>query len=231
MPIYEYHGGPRFDFDRTDPSVLGLEIECYVKSDVDLDTFIQECMDIGGITPERDGSLDYNRGVEFIFKPVPFSQLTGSHIEKWANLATGQVKAWKQSRYGMHISMNIGPWSRLHTSAFKNFVNENQPFFEKMAGREANGFCSYVDEDYHGSAVSRYEGRMEVRIFQSSSNFRRISLNCQLLDSLRNYLLDERLSRVSLKRFKQFSIQNTETHPLLASYFQGAYYAEPVSQV
>jgi hypothetical protein len=231
MPIFDYHCGPRFDFDCSDPSVMGLEIECYVKREVDIADFTQQCFDIGKISPERDGSLDYGRGVEFVFGPVPFAELAGSHIERWANLACGKVKTWRQQRYGMHISMNVQPWSRLHVSAFKSFIIENQTFFEKMAGREENPYCQYSEENYHSSAVNSNSSRMEVRIFQASASFRRICFNFQLLDSLRNFIANERISRIKLPRFKKFSIENESRYPLLAARFQGSYYEQPVSQV
>lgn len=231
MPIFNYHGGPRFEFDRRDPSVMGLEIECYVKRSVDISQFTDDCYNIGGISPERDSSLDYNRGVEFVFKPVPFESLSGSHIQRWSELAHGKVKAWGQSCHGMHISMNIGPWQNLHVSMFRNFVVSNRTFFEKIAGREQNGYCRYELANYHGSAVNTSGDRMEVRIFQASANFRRISLNFQLLDCLRKFIENNPVALQTLPRFKRFAISNEGRYPYLASYFQRSYYGQSVSSV
>lgn len=183
-----------------DPSLLGLEIETYIKSgDVD-ETVMSLLKDTDDIIAEEDGSIDRNRGVEFIFKPVPFSDITeDSFIGKWAkSLQSKSGVSWNAGRnYGMHISMNVGAMTELHIGKICHFINTNTNLAIKLAGRNSESWAAYqnyskvtqwkYETDKYMATSRRSQKRLEVRIFRGSLNWERIRRNCEFLDAVRRF--------------------------------------------
>lgn len=201
--VQGYHSGSRaflnkgVDFD--DPGLLGLEIETYVSDDVARN--VHNAINGLPILAEHDSSLSYENGVEFVFQPITLDKLTeDSFVGKWAKSLRGcSSKGFTAGpNYGMHINVNIGPWTKLHVGKFCHCMNSRdlRSLHERVAGRAENHYFRYNngrikdfkhETDKYLAAANRDNRRVEVRIFRSALNWDRIRRNCEYVDSFARF--------------------------------------------
>lgn len=214
-----YHHGHREEafghVDYSNRGILGIEIET---SMVDFDA-ITKVLNVGKVVAERDGSLDPTSGVEYIFAPCTLDQIVpGEYVHKIATiLHESKTKAWSDDRCGMHISMNSSRMTHLHAGKVCKFINSHPSLFNLVSGRKDNSHAVFSSQtlcwesrnphqDKYRAASRRGTERLEVRIFRSSVNFKRIRQNCELVDSVREFT---RMASVrELTQFNYFDFLN-----------------------
>lgn len=209
------------NFDK-DEDLLGLEIELYIPGETsEVVSIANEAIKLGNCFAERDGSLSRSNGVEFVFAPFRFQQMSdykNLDLFKITDfLLRKKVRGWDACEdgnyYGMHISVNARTMSRLHVGKFCSFINSNRSFFERVSGRLENRFAEYYSSEpqHYRNLSSRYLAsayrsfdRIEVRIFRSALNWQRIARNCQLVDSVRTFTKNCSVKNLTIKDYRQF---------------------------
>lgn len=149
----------------------------------------------GPIT-ESDGSLDYERGVEIVFPPVPYEEL------KKATGVFGQcIRALHghtrhNSNTGMHMNVNVRGWTRRKIGLFLALINNlSDAQLRNVGGRNPTGYCradrNRSLESYsafgatHGRAAEQpTTTRLELRFPQSSTDPKRIELLVDFIERL-----------------------------------------------
>ena len=217
--VQGYHSGSRAflhrDVDFNNPGLLGLEIETYVAGSV-ADN-VHKAINGRLILAERDGSLDSTHGVEFIFRPITLDNLTeDSYVGQWAKAMreAGSQGFRAGDRYGMHINVNIGPWSKLHVGKFCHCLNSQsfRELHQKVAGRNENNYFRFnngrVKDFRHETdkylAAANRGSRVEVRIFRSALNWDRIRRNSEYVDSFIAFSRDNSMRNLTVENYFRF---------------------------
>lgn len=235
--FFGYHGGDRawlnhhVDFTK---DVIGLEIEVEIKRAFTRSTVVNEACSFGRILAEYDGSLSNERGAEFIFRAVQLEDIVDPEgfISKWSQYMRDKCKTWRQRHCGMHVSVNARNMTNLHTGKFCHFINSNHDLSIKLAGRDLGNYL----KDYNNTTSEYFKNlirnkdypsrhfpagkdgtRIEVRIFQSSSNFDRIKKNCEFVDAVKRWTKDERMVDMTTKNFIEFVYDNSERYATLSN--------------
>lgn len=211
-----YHGTPRHIFmkgvDFSNPGLIGLEIETLVNENNFTQT-IKNVKKCGPILAEEDGSLDYEFGVEFVFAPTTLDKIVeGEWIHKAISILKHNAIGWGAGKgYGMHISINASVMSKLHVARFCHFINSHKSLCTKIAGRKGDSWAPYEParylKDYDGRsrcAAYRDKNRIEVRIFRSSLNWKRIRRNCEFVDSVREFTKITGVRNCTPKKYLKF---------------------------
>lgn len=216
-----YHGVNRKLFlknvDFTDMNLLGLEIETYIPYyDTEKNEIITEACASRKILAERDGSLHAQYGVEFVFLPIPLSEIVeDSFIHQWSKVLRKKAcKGWDAGTgYGMHISINAKSMTDLHCGKFCYFINTNEALCSEIAGRPSSMWQQYKDfkiprykntTQKYLAAARRSKDRIEVRIFRSSLNWERIRRNCEFVHSLIYFTKDASASDLNMSNYLSF---------------------------
>lgn len=166
--------------------VFGCELELKAKVNrMDIYNIAKEC----GLSGERDGSLHYNLGIEIIGGPETLKdhQDPNGRWLKFLKKIKGKANSTQRGQhYGLHVSVNRGALTKLHTGKLVTFVHKNPLLCKSIAGRGSNEYVKFCNRKVsHGKedSTGRYEAlsirskkRLECRIFKSTvtaSNFLR----------------------------------------------------------
>lgn len=182
--IPSYHSQSR-KWKVPDGITLGVELEVYVNDPEG--AYTNRASEIIG---ERDGSLDSEKGIEFIGPPMSYADYS-KYRNPWQvtleaiNNADVQEDSYEDRKdgYGMHISVGRRALSHEVQARFVLFINNCQNFSEFIAQRSQNRWAAYDKKDVNhvreafmlssGSWGSKYAAthidseRIEVRIFKS----------------------------------------------------------------
>jgi hypothetical protein len=177
---------------------------------------------------KKDGSLGEN-GIEICTSPGTLAW----HREKWLKFLgmdwAGKISAWSVPTCGLHVHFSRTAMNCFSLSKFMVFVNnpQNQRFIEEMAGRTANHYSQIVKKRMCDLSTGHYDcvntanrDTIEVRIFKSTLNARRVLMNLDFVDALIAFSNDGLFSvQDSMSRdvFKEFLMVNRERWPYLAS--------------
>ena len=135
MIRYGYHSyrGPIYNGSRIDPNGYGVGIE--LETDVERHSF-DYAQSVRGVRPERDGSLDYHTGVEFIFAATDdLRQLVSrfTAVKDRTGLGTGDAR----NMYGCHVNINAASksstWRKL--MHFSGIESSGNSIFLRQIGR------------------------------------------------------------------------------------------------
>lgn len=128
----------------------GVEIEANV---VDSFCFNETVKDVlvrtdGYMFAKHDGSLDNERGVEFVSAPASFEK-TREFLNKLFNnnnLSTTDLD-WNDDEgyYGIHIHVSRTPLTKQDIARIVYFFNEHEGFCEEIGEREYNSYCKSRD--------------------------------------------------------------------------------------
>lgn len=143
MIRHDYHSyrGPIYNGSRIDPDGYGVGIE--LETDVERHIF-DFAQTVRGVRPERDGSLDYTTGVEFIFAASDDLRTIARRfaaVKERTQFATRD----RRGHYGCHVNINAANKSRnwrklMHFSGTESSGNST---FLRQIGRR-HGYSSFA---------------------------------------------------------------------------------------
>jgi len=130
---YHSYRGPIYNGSRIDPNGYGVGIE--LETDVARHIF-DYAQTVRGVRPERDGSLDYYSGVEFIFAATDdLRQLVSRFTAVKDRTGLGTTDA--RSLYGCHVNINAArkslTWRKL--MHFSGMESSGNSMFLRQIGR------------------------------------------------------------------------------------------------
>lgn len=177
--IPDYHDSPKpWRSNSYAGPVLGCELEMLATGDR---ADVADIAGRHGLFYERDGSLDRERGIEIIGKPMTLQEHQDKD-GKWMRFlrdVQGKAIGWNAGvGYGLHVSVNRDGMSDYATGKMLVFIHDNQELCEGIAGRKASSWQRYVKktvkdgrlktgEKYEALAM-RSKSRLECRIFRST---------------------------------------------------------------
>lgn len=216
-----YHGYNRSLYFKNinwkDSNLFGIEIETYINGD--MTQVIKEACVSRKVLPERDSSLDSNRGVEFIFCPTNYHELIkeGSFLHNWCKVMQKyKCQGWTapvgNGSYGMHVSINAGAMSELHIGKFCHFIHGSSILCEKISGRSANRYARFEHSKLTHFrqntdkylAARRDAKRIEVRCFKSTLSWERIVRNCEFVHAVLVFTKEASVRRLNVENFLVF---------------------------
>lgn len=139
--VLDYKGyGKTSLFINKEPVYLGLELETYVheSNDDEVNNFSSSC---SYAIPTEDGSLDSNRGCEFIFRPEGLETQkdnVNNLIDKIGSCLNHRTKDTYDKDYGLHVHVS---------SHFLGFASKLK--IQKFVSRCATNFRKYVGKRDH----------------------------------------------------------------------------------
>lgn len=185
--IPEYHSQHR-NFVIPDGITLGVELEVWCEDAEDVYSNKPD-----SIMGERDGSLNSVHGVEFIGQPMNYESYTPTcdWYKLLATINNSGTRSQQRDEYGIHISVGRQSLSVETQAKFVLFINANREFSEFIADRTQNTWAEYNKTDaevimsemrHQCSWGSKYSatnidnGRIEVRIFRSTTSAQRFQV-------------------------------------------------------
>lgn len=225
--IPDYHSRPRdFRCPDGDAYTLGVELEVYCPD-------AQDCyaQRPDGIIGERDGSLDGYHGVEFIGPPRTFDEYVSDAVGWRGFLKSLRMRdAEGRDGYGMHVSVGRQNVDEAHQARFILLLNACQEMSEEIAGREQNQWANYRHKDArdawdaarngssHYSATAVDAQRVEVRIFQSTTDDSRFMANIEYVQAAMEYTRDAAVSKcLSADGFRVWLAKHSGRFPNLCA--------------
>lgn len=115
---------------------------------------------------ERDGSLNQERGIEIVGKPMEFQQYKTDNPWKtfFVECNKQDTKGWDAGKdYGLHVSINRAALTHLHTGKLLVFINNNRELCEKVAGRKENNWARYRNKKINGHLEKNYADKYVVK--------------------------------------------------------------------
>jgi len=234
-----YHGSPKPWAQGCGSGLLfGCELEILAKSDR---STVYDLATNAGLFGERDGSLNDERGIEIIGKPMSLRehQCADGPWLSFLRAVQGKASGWDAGTgYGLHVSINRTPLSALYQGKLLVFVHQNKILCEKVAGRTENQWAKYhakkltsgkiaEGEKYEALAV-RSKHRLEMRIFRSTLKegfLRAVEFAAACVEFTRNVSPSELLA----DRFNDWLKGQRKTFPNLAAHLIGPPKAKPAN--
>jgi hypothetical protein len=182
---------------------LGLEIEVECGgSNSDYTNgakLFDDCDDL--IYLKHDGSL--NNGFEIVTHPMTLDWAMNNFPYDLMDKLSNKFDSWYSDNAGIHIHVSRDAFvSDSHQARFVNLITRNQDFFQALAGRESRQWARFdmdnlkhinnrIKRTYHTDRYSAVNLQntptLEVRIFKSSLNERRLKMSMQLVDACVKY--------------------------------------------
>ncbi len=224
IPDYhdEYRPWEAEDFGKE--LVFGCELELKA---IDDRVKVKEIANNFNLIAERDGSLCDTCGIEIIGGPMKLEEYKDSNWIKFLKKVEGEAKGWDAGKgYGMHISINRKALSDFHVGKLLVFIHSNEGLCEKIAGRGATEYQTYVDKTIlHGKRRSsdKYEAlairdgsRLECRIFRSTLKPSSFLKNLEFVAAAIEFTRFASCEKLTSENFKGWLKKNTSQYKNLA---------------
>jgi len=205
--------------------VFGCELELKATDDrVTVKDIANNC----NLIAERDGSLCDTYGIEIIGPPMKLEEYSSnSNWMKFLEKVNGEAKGWDAGKgYGMHISINRKALSDFHTGKLLVFIHSNEELCEKIAGRGATEYQTYVDKkiphgklyygDKYEALAIRDRNRLECRIFRSTLKPSSFLKNLEFVAAAIEFTRFASCENLTSGNFKSWLKKNTSQYKNLA---------------
>lgn len=196
--------------DWSDNSLLGVELELDAHTD-NYDAFTRK-----NVLCEGDGSLSDETGVEFIFRPFPYSQIRQDDgvfhniLKDIQNICDDN----RESHYGCHISINGAPMTPDHQFRFAKFFHCTEKLSTYIGGRKANRYCRFYPfepwreiyhfDDKYLAAAYRGSSRIELRFFKATTDWTKLKVYFEYTWAVWNYTKTCGETCLTEERFKEW---------------------------
>ena len=196
------------------PIYLGFELETeFSDYEVEHSTLFQ-CLSDGYAIPTQDGSLDDDKGVEFVFKPDNFE----GHSENIASFISdyGDLLEYDAGRgYGLHVHVSSSHLSDFQKIKVQNFVSLYDSQVRKIGGRQETEFQSKKPINKSGDLKNEHYGKyssvntskdatIEFRFPKALIDMEHIMINLQLAHAITSYCYSEGMLQISKNGFDSF---------------------------
>lgn len=224
IPDYhdEYRPWKEKDFGRE--LVFGCELELKA---IDDRVTVKDIAHNFNLIAERDGSLCDTYGIEIIGGPMKLEEYKDSNWIKFLKRVQGEAKGWDAGKgYGMHISINRKALSDFHVGKLLVFIHSNEELCEKIAGRGATEYQTYVDKkiphgkhmygDKYEALAIRDRNRLECRIFRSTLKPSSFLKNLEFVAAAIEFTRFASCEKLTGENFKSWLKKNTREYKNLA---------------
>lgn len=196
------------------PIFLGFELETeFLENEVEHSTLFQ-CLSDGYAIPTQDGSLDDERGVEFVFKPDNFE----GHGENIASFISdyGDLLDYDAGNgYGLHVHVSSGHLSDFQKIKVQNFVSLFDEQVRRIGKRQETDYQRKKPINKGGDLKNKHYGKyssvntskdatIEFRFPKALIDGEHIMLNLQLAHSITSYCYSVGMLQIGKNGFEGF---------------------------
>lgn len=185
------------NFVSAKPLFLGFELETEFLEDEVEHSVLFQCLSDGYAIPTQDGSLDDEKGVEFVFKPDNFdghSENIASFISDYADLLDYDAG----NGYGLHVHVSSSHLSDFQKIKVQNFVSLFDDKVRIIGGRQETEYQRKKPINKGGDLKNKHYGKyssvntskdntIEFRYPKALIDCEHIMLNLQLAHAITSY--------------------------------------------
>jgi hypothetical protein len=197
--IPDYHKATRrWTLDvanRSTRAFYGFEIEVRFDDSDDRENFWSEHLGCNiNFCGELDGSLNDDLGLEVVTRPFPMQELRAP-VNVLRTLLTqlrNDGASGDETGYGVHITSNWGRLSPPHKIRMRKFIYTMKPLTIFVSKREETHYASFNDnlDDSHTAAHVRNREALEIRTFQSTTDYDRLMSYVEYIEALTEWTRD-----------------------------------------
>ena len=206
--------GKAQNFVSGQPIYLGFELETeFLENEVEHSTLFQ-CLSDGYAIPTQDGSLDEEKGVEFVFKPDNFdghSENIANFIDDYSDLL--EVDAG--NGYGLHVHVSSSHLSDFQKIKVQNFVSLFDEQVRIIGGRQETEYQRKKPINKGGDLKNKHYGKyssvntskdstIEFRFPKALIDGEHIMLNLQLAHAIMSYCYSVGMLQIGKNGFDGF---------------------------
>lgn len=222
------------------PVYVGLELECFADYNSNSMEEVLKGLNMFAVSkqnytiPTRDGSLDHNRGVEYIFRPEGLIQQKRNVVDFVSK--TGKYLAGDAGNgYGLHIHVSAHFLTHMDKVKIDNFVSTFEKYFRHFGARaeteyqhkkkiDSNSKLNFFDDRKYKMVNIGKPETVEYRFPKSLVDEVHINMNLELALAttmfckyhLSNVDLNANVcSDKALKAFIKFIADNKKQYPLV----------------
>ena len=206
--------GKAQNFVSGQPIYLGFELETeFLENEVEHSVLFQ-CLSDGYAIPTQDGSLDDERGVEFVFKPDNFEghgENIASFISDYADLLDYDAG----NGYGLHIHVSSSHLSDFQKIKVQNFVSLFDEQVRRIGKRQETQYQTKKPIHKGGDLKNKHYGKyssvntskdntIEFRFPKALIDCGHIMLNLQLAHAITSYCYNVGMLQIGKNGFDGF---------------------------
>lgn len=196
------------------PIYLGFELETeFLENEVEHSVLFQ-CLSDGYAIPTQDGSLDDERGVEFVFKPDNFEghgENIASFISDYADLLDYDAG----NGYGLHIHVSSNHLSDFQKIKVQNFVSlfdwqvrlvgkRQETEYQRKKPINKGGDLKNKHYGKYSSVNTSKDNTIEFRFPKALIDCEHIMLNLQLAHAITSYCYNVGMLQIGKNGFDGF---------------------------